>query len=80
MEYERMEVEIGPGDGRAYPVAVRSLAGEVQAILQFLFDELALENRLLHLQTALLRSGGQRRRVLSTTFGTPECLRWCARR
>jgi hypothetical protein len=65
MEYETIEIEIGPGNGSAYPVAVRSLAGEAHAIMQFPFDEFALENRLLNLQNSLLRSGGQRRQVLS---------------
>jgi len=65
MEYDTIEVDIGPGNGRDYPITVRSPAGEVQATMRFPVDELTLENRLLHLQNALLRSGGQRRQVLS---------------
>lgn len=33
--------------------------------MRFPYDELALENRLLNLQNALLRSGGKRRSALS---------------
>jgi len=57
--YLDFEVEIGPGAGREYPVAViRSPAGEAHETMRFPYDELALENRLL-------RSGGKRRQVLS---------------
>jgi hypothetical protein len=66
MEYLDFELEIRPGLGRKYPVeVVRSPAGEASATMRFPFDELALENRLLVLQNALLRSGGTRRRLLS---------------
>jgi formylglycine-generating enzyme required for sulfatase activity/CHAT domain-containing protein len=58
MNYLDFELEIAPGSGREYPIAVvRSPAGEARE----------LENRLKNLQIALLRSGGRRRRVL-----TPE--------
>ena len=67
MDYLDFELEIGPGSGRDYPVAVvRSPAGEARGTLRFPFDTLALENRLQALQIALLRSGGAggpRRRV-----------------
>lgn len=72
MEYETIELEIGLGSGRQYPVAVRSPAGEAQGTIQFPFDELALENRLLNLQNALLRSGGERRQFLSTEQETVQ--------
>jgi len=39
MEYETLELEIGAGRGREYPVAVRSLAGEAHAMMQFPFDQ-----------------------------------------
>ena len=66
MDYLDFELEIGPGLGREYPVAViRSPAGEARETMTFPFDELALENRLKDLQIALLRSGGKRRRALS---------------
>jgi len=62
MNYLDFELEIGPGAGREYPVAVvRSPAGEARETMRFPFDELALENRLKDLQIALLRSGGQHR-------------------
>jgi formylglycine-generating enzyme required for sulfatase activity len=66
LTYLDFDLEIGPGRGREYPVTViRSPAGEARETVHFPYDELALENRLLSLQNALLRSGGQRRQVLS---------------
>jgi len=64
MNYLDFELEIGLGTGREYPVAVvRSPAGEARETMRFPFDELALESRLKGLQIALLRSGGQRRKM-----------------
>ncbi len=64
--YLDFELGIGPGRGREYPVAViHSPAGTARATMRFPFEELALENRLLSLQNALLRSGGRRRVALS---------------
>jgi hypothetical protein len=66
LEYLDFELEISPGRGREYPVAVvRSPAGEARGTMRFPYDELALQNRLKDLQIALLRSGGPRRKVLS---------------
>jgi len=66
MDYLDFELEIGPGSGREYPLAVvNAPAGEARETLRFPYDALALENRLLALQNALLRSGGGRRRFLS---------------
>ncbi len=65
MSYLDFELEIGVGNGREYPVAVRSPAGEARETMRFPFDELALESRLKDLQITLLRSGGKRRRLLS---------------
>jgi hypothetical protein len=66
MEYLDFELEISPGRGREYPVAVvRSPAGEARGTMRFPYDELALQNRLKDLQIALLRSGGPLRKVLS---------------
>ena len=64
MQYLNFDVEIGPGSGRDYPVAVRSQAGETHATLRFPLDELALKDALKDLQIALLRSSGLRRQVL----------------
>ncbi len=62
LTYLDFELEIGQGEGREYPVAVvRSPAGEARETMRFPYDELALENRLLTLQNALLRSGGKYR-------------------
>jgi hypothetical protein len=64
--YLDFELEIGPGSGREYPVAVlRSPAGEARETMLFPFDALELEHHLKDLQIALLRSGSKRRRVLS---------------
>ncbi len=64
--YLDFEIEIGQGDGVTYPVAVlRSPAGEAKAELAWPFSQLQLENRLLALQNALLRSGGPKRRTLT---------------
>ena len=63
--YLDFDLEIGLGEGRTYPVSVlHSPAGEARTVMQFPFDELTLENYLLKLQTALLKSGGRRRSVL----------------
>jgi hypothetical protein len=66
LAYLDFDLEIGPGQGREYPVAVlRSPAGEARETLYFPFDDLQLESRLKDLQIALLRSGGKRRQMLS---------------
>ncbi len=66
-EYHDFELDIGIGQGRDYPVAVRrSPAGEARAQMRFPFDEQQLAGRLKDLQIALLRSGGRRRAL------TPE--------
>ncbi len=66
MNYLDFELEISPGDGHEYPVAVtRSPGGEARGVLHMPFRGLALENQLLILEKALLRSGGRRRTVLS---------------
>jgi len=59
-------IEIGEGAGLEYPVSVLfSPAGEARETLRFPFDRLALENHLLRLERALLKSGGKRRQALS---------------
>ncbi|MCB9151011.1 MAG: SUMF1/EgtB/PvdO family nonheme iron enzyme [Caldilineaceae bacterium] len=66
IEYLDFELEIGTGDGRTYPLAVlHSPAGHARAHFDFGLSQLEVENRLLTLQNALLRSGGERRTVLS---------------
>ena len=66
LEYLDFDLQIAEGEGRDYPIQVlQSPAGEAHATMRFPYDELALENRLLTLQNALLRSGGTRRSVLS---------------
>jgi tetratricopeptide (TPR) repeat protein len=65
MDYLDFDIEIGPGAGREFPVKVLSSpAGEAHETFHFPYDELALESVLKSLQIALLRSGGERRRIL----------------
>ncbi|MGB3062354.1 MAG: CHAT domain-containing protein, partial [Anaerolineae bacterium] len=65
--YLDFDLEIGLGEGRAYKVTVRaSPAGEALAVMQFPFDDLMRDLQLQKLQTALLRSGGQRRSAPSS--------------
>ena len=64
MDYLDFEVEISPADGGAYSVRVlTSPAGEATETMRLPFDSLALQNRLLALQVALLRGSGTRRRI-----------------
>lgn len=65
MEYLDFDLEIEPDAGRDYRLRAFSTEGEARAMMRFPFDELALKNHLLQLQNALLRSGGQRRRLLT---------------
>ena len=66
MDYLDFELEIGAGSGREYPVVVvNSPAGQAHQTMHFPFDELALESCLKDVQIALLRSGSQRRQMLS---------------
>ena len=70
--YADFEVEVGRGEGRAYPVEVRSPAGDLRTTLRFPFDEHALQLRLLALENALLRSGGTRRLALTSQQRTVQ--------
>jgi hypothetical protein len=65
LTYLDFELTIEPGEGRAYPVCLDSPAGEARGAFCLPFDDLQMENALLKLQNALLRSGGSRRKVLS---------------
>jgi hypothetical protein len=61
MQYLDFDLEIGPGSGQAYPVAViRSPAGEAHGTLHFPFDEESLKERLDQVQTALESTGQAR--------------------
>src|SRR5262245_51817749 len=60
------EIAIRSGMGRDVELAVvRSPAGEAHEAIRFPFDELDLKVRLQALEIALLRSGGNRRRIAS---------------
>lgn len=73
MDYLDFELEIGAGSGREYPVVVvNSPAGQAHETMHFPFDELVLENRLLALHNALLRSGGKHRQMLSSEEQTVQ--------
>jgi formylglycine-generating enzyme required for sulfatase activity len=66
LEYLDFDLEIGPGDGRAYPVAVlESPSGEARSVMQFPYDEIKLRLHLVELENVLLRSATTRR-VAST--------------
>lgn len=66
MNYLDFELEIGTGRGRVYPVfVIGSPAGEAHEFIQLPFTEQALDNQLLALQHALLRSGDKHRKILS---------------
>ena len=64
--YLDFDLEIGAGDGLTYPLAVlQSPVGNARVWMTFPFRDLELENRLLALQNALLKSGGARRKALT---------------
>ncbi|MCJ7529543.1 MAG: SUMF1/EgtB/PvdO family nonheme iron enzyme [Anaerolineales bacterium] len=64
--YRDFELEIGPGLGREYPLAVlNSPAGQARENMHFPFDDTNLEIHLLKLENALLRTSGEHRRVPS---------------
>ena len=70
MEYLDFELEIGPGQGRDYPVAVvRSPAGKARETLHFPFDKLALDSRLKDLQIAILLEDGEQGTEVLQFFG-----------
>ncbi len=65
VDYLDFELRIATGNGRDYPVSVvRSPAGEPSGTMRFPFDRLALDNQMLGLQNALLRSGSLRRKAM----------------
>src|ERR1051326_5003889 len=67
MQYLDFDLEIGPGSGQTYPVAViRSPAGEAHGTLHFPFDEAALKERLDQVQTALAGNSQERRQASQT--------------
>jgi WD40 repeat protein/DNA polymerase III delta prime subunit len=73
MDYLDFELEIAAGSRHKYPVAViRSTAGEAHETMRFPFTEQALENQLLTLENALLRSGDKRRQILSSEGQTVQ--------
>jgi hypothetical protein len=58
VDYIDFELEISAGPDQSFAVAVlRSPAGEPRDILQLPLDQRELENRLLALENAVLRSG-----------------------
>lgn len=73
LSYLDFEVEIGAKDDDGYPLAVlHSPAGNARSRLRLALSGLELENRLLALEKALLRSGGQRLKMLSTDERTVQ--------
>lgn len=67
LDYIDLDLEVGPGSGRRYPVKARSLtAGEAQDVMRFPFVSGVLEGKLKDLELALYTSGGRRRRIDSS--------------
>jgi hypothetical protein len=65
VEYLNFDIAIGSSDG-AYPVSVlRSPAGEPRGELRPPFTGLELQTRLQAIEIALLKSSGERRRILA---------------
>ncbi len=62
-EYLDFDLEIREGGPQEYPVAVNSPGGQAQEQMHFPFDDWELENKLLALENALLRSGGSQRSI-----------------
>lgn len=65
MEYLNFDLEIQPASSGVHPVVARSGTSVGRAMMRFPFDAPALENVLLRVQNALLRSVALRRQVLS---------------
>src|SRR5690348_8748628 len=65
MDYLNFDLEIQPASGGLHPVVAHSNAGTRRAMMHFPYDGPALENALLRVQNALLRSAVLRRQVLS---------------
>jgi hypothetical protein len=64
MEYLDFDLEIGPGSGQTYPLALlRSPMGQARGAMAFPFAPAALDTWLKDVQLAVLRSGNVRRRV-----------------
>src|ERR1700704_1397434 len=59
MDYLDFDLEVEAEGERNYHVAVRSPEGEIRQSMLFPYDQSELENHLLQLQIALLKSGGQ---------------------
>jgi Tol biopolymer transport system component len=73
MDYLDFDLEIGPGSGRSYPIAViRSPAGEAHNTMTFPFDDQELQEHLERVQHALVGSGQVRRQAAHAVeeFGT----------
>jgi CHAT domain-containing protein len=64
MEYLDFDLEVGPGNGQAYPMTLRrSPVGQARATMHFPFAPPALEALLKEVELAVLRSSKVRRRV-----------------
>src|SRR5215211_3377330 len=63
MDYLDFNLEIGQGGPETYPVSVDSPGGQAEQEMHFPFGDSELENKLLALENALLRSGGSHRGI-----------------
>jgi GNAT superfamily N-acetyltransferase len=70
MQYDNFDLEIEPAVGEGYALSARSPEGECRGVLQLPFDEQSLENQLLTLENAVLRSAVTTRRAESPPLAT----------
>jgi hypothetical protein len=70
LEYRDFEIEIAPGDGDGYRVAVlRSPSGQAREVMHFPFDRTTLNQRLMDLENALRGESGEDAKRLAELFG-----------
>ncbi len=69
MDYLDFDLEVEAAGGRDYRIAARSPEGDTRQPMQFPFGKLELENHLLKLQNALLKSGGLHRDAVLSKEG-----------
>jgi hypothetical protein len=71
LDYRDFEVEIAPGDGMRYPVAVlHSPSGQARSIMHFPFGQETLGRQLARLENALLGAAGGEAAQVVQHFGS----------
>jgi hypothetical protein len=70
LDYRDFEIEIGPGDGTHYPLAVLySPSGQARTTMQLPFPGSRLEQQLATLEDILLTDTGEQPRQAAQAFG-----------